>query len=86
MNNRYLEHPDITRTLKTGYPSIVTGFTCEPNSERVCPLCDGALAGTAYEIDGREVCGECFKEWVEDYISTNPREVANALGVEWYLI
>jgi hypothetical protein len=27
------------------------------------------------------VCVDCFCDWVKDYVSTNPREVATALAV-----
>lgn len=71
-----LEHPAITALELRGYPEDVG---------RSCPDCGGDLfaGGTAYEIEGRTVCEECFREWVQDFVLTNPREVARALNVDF---
>ena len=71
MYNRY-EHPDITRTLETGY--------CYDYEE--CPECGGAMGDVRYSIKGQWVCVECFKEWVADFVSVSPELAASDLGIE----
>ena len=75
MNDWNLEHPDITRALKTGYPDT-------PDFGRACPWCDGDIGDVAYEIDGEWVCVECFKEWVIDEMSVSPELIAHDLKVD----
>lgn len=74
-----LEHPAITALELGGYPEDVG---------RSCPDCGGDLfaGGAAYEIEGRTVCEECFREWARDYLLSNPREVARALNVDFMLL
>lgn len=49
--------------------------------QRLCPACGYDIGDTAYEIDGDLVCEECFSSWVQDYLMTNPEDVAKALSV-----
>ena len=54
------EHPDIARTLRTGYP--------QPVSEVKCADCGRHMIGEdrVYIIDGDTVCEECTKERLLD--------------------
>ena len=74
MTNKY-EHPDIKRALATGY-------ACEPEFGRDCPWCEGDIGNVVYNIEGDEVCEDCFKEWMIDLLNTSPGEVARYLGVD----
>ena len=79
-NNLPFEHPQIAMVQETGYPE-------QEQWQRACPDCDNDIhdGDAVYTINGKEVCGECFAEWLTDYTSTNPREVDNALSVNWRL-
>ena len=74
MSNRY-EHPDITKTLETGYPN-------KPDFGRDCPWCEADIGKVIYNVEGDEVCEDCFKEWMIDKINTNPGEVAQYLRID----
>ena len=61
-----LEHPDITRALRTGYPNDV-------KEAPECPVC-GEETDTFYKNDYGDIvgCGECIRkvdayEEMEDY-------------------
>lgn len=71
---RCLEHPAITRTLRTGYPYPLRDGSA-------CAFCGEPIDGKTYEIDCGEACIPCFIEWVNDYLITNPDDVAKALNV-----
>lgn len=68
------DHPVIASLLKTGHPK-------EYNPLPDCPYCGGAQTDWVFELDGELVCRDCFVDWVSDYASTNPRDVATALAV-----
>ena len=69
-----LEHPAITNALRTGY-----GYD---HTQEICPDCNNDIGDYTFEIDPDHfVCKECFKDWLLDYLSTNPEEVADAMSV-----
>lgn len=70
MYNAY-QHPAITRAEREGVPAPA----------RVCACCGEDLGDWAFTIDGGDFCRDCFTEWVQDYLTTNPRELAAALDV-----
>lgn len=72
-----LEHPDITRTMRTGYP-------VEPDFGLDCAKCEGEILGRSFLIDGAKVCVECFREYIDDLMITNPEMVAEAMEIETY--
>lgn len=72
---RDYEHPDITRTLRTGYPY-------RPDFGRMCPRCDGDMGEIAFEVEGKQICSECFKEWVIENVRLDPETTAHNLGIE----
>lgn len=74
-----LEHPVITALLRGGYTEPPEGPCCGCGAEF-------EQGKTIYEIEGKDVCEECFREWVQDYALTNPREVARALNVDFRLL
>lgn len=70
------DHPIIVKLERDG--------ELEPSEfVRACPECnaDIGVGEWVYEINGVELCEQCFREWAWDYIETNPREVAEALTV-----
>lgn len=69
------DHPDVKAMLETGYPRNHRDDYPE------CPYCHGAQTDWVFELDGDYVCRDCFIDWVKEYTSTNPREVALALSV-----
>lgn len=71
------EHSAVALTLQTGYP------TPENHTHKACD-CSAELAPgePIYEIDGELYCEECFKDWIKDYLATNPRELADMLCVD----
>ena len=79
-NDPAFEEYSIARVLETGEHEPVAW-------QRACPDCENDIndGDSVYIIDGKEVCKECFLEWLADYASTNPREVADALSVGWRL-
>lgn len=72
MRDSDLEHPAITRTLRTGYP--------HPVEDTGCPECGGDMY-KFYEIENEAVCVDCFRAWLMDYAFTNPDEVAEQMNV-----
>ena len=70
-----LDHPDIRRIEFSGY-----NYEVETYGE--CPYCHGAQGDWVFILDDQPVCQECFLDWVREYTSTNPHEVATALAVE----
>lgn len=73
-----LEHPAISRALRTGY-----GYLGIP--PLTCSDCGEDIGDYAFNPDSDTfICQDCFIERVEDYLSTNPRDVAEALSVEWF--
>lgn len=52
-----------------------------------CPQCGEDIGEYAYETEPNfYICEDCFREWAEDYLKTNPRECAAALDVPWYFL
>lgn len=49
---------------------------------RICPRCNGYMSKLIFDIEGNEVCEDCFCEWATDYAKTNPEDVAKLLQVE----
>ena len=74
------EHPEVLRCLRTGYPFR------EDTREPVCGQCGAELRDTVFVVEGREICGDCFQEWLADYTRTNATDVADALCVEHYRV
>lgn len=68
-----LDHPSIRSAERTGYPAR--------SHQRLCPWCGEDVGEKTYNIEGDDICPECFAEWVQDYLSTNPDELAAALCV-----
>lgn len=77
MREVHLEHPTIVQTLRTGYPAPVAQPHC-------CPGCEAEInpRDDIYELDGELYCRECFGDWVRDYLSSNPQEIAEMLNVK----
>lgn len=67
------DHPDIRAVERAGY----TGYA----KIKLCPWCGEDVGDKTYNIEGDDVCAACFTEWVQDYLSTNPDELASALCV-----
>ena len=65
--------PDIRAAERTGYPAYP--------KLKLCPWCGEDAGDKTYNVEGDDVCPECFAEWVQDYLSTNPDELAAALCV-----
>lgn len=70
------DHPDIRSIERTGYPEGADRHYGE------CPFCHGEQGEWVFILDDEPVCQDCFLDWVKDYVSTNPHEVATALAVE----
>lgn len=70
------EHPDIARTLRDGYPDG------DDDGVRCCPLCDAEMSRIMYRLNGEDVCEDCFRERVIDYVDENPIGLAADLGIE----
>jgi hypothetical protein len=34
-----------------------------------------------YEIGGEMYCEDCFKDWVKDYLESNPEDIAKLMNV-----
>lgn len=64
--------PDIRETERSGYPY---------HRIKLCPWCGEDVGDKTYNVEGDDICPECFAEWVQDYLSTNPDELAAALCV-----
>lgn len=54
----------------------------------VCTKCDAEINPHKYEdceqyylVEGENMCKDCFKDWLLDWIQTNLDEVAFAIGV-----
>ena len=67
------DHPDIRAALRSGHP--------RPYRQILCPRCGYDLGDRSYEVEGEAICGQCFTDWVTDYLSTNPEELAEALDI-----
>lgn len=67
-----LEHPAISSLLRNGYPT---------SDLPECPYCHGTQGDWVFVLDDSPVCVDCFCDWVKDYVTTNPKEVATALAV-----
>ena len=50
----------------------------------ICQECEAELfsGSKAYNLNGRLVCVECFKDWTRDLLDTSPQILADRLGVE----
>lgn len=60
MSDKYLQHPDITRTLATGYPKPYKTLLCDTCKDEIQPN------ETYGECDGRLICSDCIEdEWKE---------------------
>lgn len=70
MYDRY-QHPAVTRAEREGVPLPT----------HTCVHCGEDIGEYVFTIDDAPHCAECFADWVKDYLSTNPREVAAALDV-----
>ena len=68
-----LDHPSIRSAERTGYPTR--------SRQRLCPWCGEDIGDKSFNIEGDQVCADCFEEWVRDYLHTNPEEIAAALSV-----
>lgn len=68
------DHPDIHAALESGYPLYTR--------QSICPRCGYDLGDKSFEVDGENLCLQCFSEWVNDYLRTNPEEVADALFID----
>ena len=65
--------PDIRAAERTGYaayPKI-----------KLCHWCGEDIGDKSFNIEGDQVCADCFEEWVMDYLHTNPEDIAAALSV-----
>lgn len=65
--------PDIRAAERTGYPDYP--------KIKLCPWCGEDAGDKTYNVEDDDICPECFAEWVKDYLSTNPDELAAALCV-----
>lgn len=77
MHDRNLQHPEITRALRTGYPRP----EIRPAAAPVCQLCGYAVRpGELYgACDGKVLCGSCADdEWRE----LSPAEKLSLLGYD----
>ena len=70
------EHPEILRCMDCGYPR--GGRAKAP----LCEECACRMYGRVFVIEGHEICDDCFRDWLDDYASTNIEDVADALDVE----
>lgn len=61
-------NPDIVAAESAGEP------------EAVCDDCGDAIRGWAFDFDGLTLCRDCLRERLTDYLTTNLREAAEALG------
>lgn len=71
------EHPEIARTLKTGYP------VKEDSNEIRCVDCEIILAedDAVYIWDGDYLCEKCLMERIEEQIPI--KTIAEAIGIVW---
>lgn len=67
------DHPVIEKMERDGY-------LYEETSPE-CPECTGDLGDEVYEIDGKWVCCECFKDWVKSKVDEAPEQFAKLLSV-----
>lgn len=70
-----IEHPVITRTERTGYPSPIK------EHKTICERCGTELRSRdlVFTFDGQEMCEDCVKQCVEDSYSLS--EIAEALNI-----
>lgn len=49
-----------------------------------CSKCQGELypGDQVYHLDGKEVCFDCFKDWVLELLNVSPHLLADRLGVD----
>lgn len=53
----------------------------------LCAQCGEDIGEYAFETEQNLfMCEDCFRQWAQDYLKTNPRECADALGVPWYYL
>ena len=78
MNDMYLEHPEITTALRTGWP-------VEQKHYPECACCGQEMEpedieySRLYEFDGEWLCGDCLKERLADLAAG---ELAALLGCD----
>lgn len=71
---RNLEHPAITRTLRTGYPR-------EYSDPRLCECCgENPIDESCWEVDGLEVCTACMLAMARETVSEDESKAAELLG------
>ena len=69
-----IQHPDITRTLATGYPKPYKPLICDTCKDEIQPN------ETYGECDGRLICSDCIEdEWKE----LTAKEKFVALGYDY---
>lgn len=70
-----MEHPEITMTLRTGYPKPYKENTV------VCAYCGREISAreSAYDWDGDVICEKCCRECIDDNYSL--RDIAEALKI-----
>lgn len=73
------DHPVTASLLRSGCPD--DSYSVHPEDSE-CPFCGGAQTNWVFELEGEYVCRDCFCDWVKDYVTTNPKEVAVALAVK----
>lgn len=67
--------PEIRRAMETG----VTGFPCGDDCP-VCEDCGEPVGDWSFGFDGLTLCADCCRDRLTDYLDTNFREAAEALG------
>lgn len=74
MTNRY-EHPVITKILETGYPGGA-------DTSKECPWCGGNIEEVLFSVENDEICVECFKDYIRDMVSMEPKKVAALMRID----
>lgn len=67
------DHPVVEKMERDGY--------IHEDTSPECPECSGDLGSEIYEIDGKWVCRECFKDWTIEKVREAPECVAKLLSV-----
>ena len=72
---RELEHPDITRALRTGYPG--------PVKETICEMCEeGPIDDLYYILDGKKICEQCMIDIAKQELENSPELAAKFIQAE----
>lgn len=72
---RYIpDSPEIERACRTGY-----GYPTDRDD--TCPICGNAFSPFSIELDGAELCPDCFSAQIREIIHDDPEYAESEFGV-----